>query len=179
MSLDAMGDVEVGLGGFSLETLVGIRAGMDTLHKTMKRIHEIEAAYQFGVLEIPIRAVQASAASGNLIIDLGGPSFERQWELKRLTIGGVLWTTSVTGTAVVCVGSVPNGPAATSAPLTDVVDQAGVLPDIAFYSTRQVTVRNPNHLFVVILTPAATTQYAVGGQVSEFPDKRMILETEN
>ena len=179
MSLDAEVDAELDLGPMFLEVLGGVRAGIETLNKRLRNIAKIEEAYQFGAVEVMIRKAATSAASGSLIVGCGGPAYGRLWEVKRLTVGGQLWTTSVNGTAIVAMGSTPDGQAALTPPLSDIVDNASSLPSIAFYSTRQITVRHPNHLFVVILSPSATTQYVVGGQATDYPDKRLLLDTEN
>jgi hypothetical protein len=177
VSLGAEVDAEVDLGPLVFELMGGLKASLDTLNQHLRNIAKVEAAYQGGVIEVPIRKVAASGATGNLVIGCGGPAYGRIWEVKRLTVGGVLWTTTVAGQALVVVGSVSDGQV--TPPLTDVADQAASLPDIAYYSTRQLVVRHPAHLFVVIVAPSATTQYAVGGQVSDFPDKRNALDTEN
>jgi hypothetical protein len=177
MSMGAEVDAEVDLGPLVFELMGGLKASLDTLNKHLRNIAKVEAAYQGGVVEVPIRKVATSPASGSLVIGCGGPAYNRLWEVKRLTVGGVTWATSVNGSALVVVGSVADG--SVNPPLTDIADQAGTLPNVAYYSTRQLVVRHPNHLFVVILTPTATTQYAVGGQASDFPDRRVSLETEN
>lgn len=177
MSMGAEVDAEVDLGPLVFELMGGLKASLDTLNKRLRNIAKVEEAYQFGVREIPIRKVATSAASGNLVIGCGGPAVGRLWEVKRLTVGGVLWTSTVSGQAIVVVGSVSDGQ--TTPPLTDIADQAATLPNIAYYSTRQLVVRNPGHLFVVVIAPSATTQYAVGGQVSDFPDRRTDIDTEN
>lgn len=177
MTIGAEMDAEVDLGPLVLESIVGLKASFDSLSKHLRNIAKVEAAYQGGVTELPIRKVATSAASGNLIIGCGGPAYGRLWEVKRLTVGGVLWTSTVSGQAIVVIGSVSDGQV--TPPLTDVADQAGTLPNVAYYSTRQLVVRHPGHLFVVIIAPTAATQYAVGGQVSDFPDRRLLLDTEN
>jgi hypothetical protein len=177
VSMGAEVDAEVDLGPLVLEALVGLKASTDTLNKRLHNIAKTEEAYQRGVIEVPIRKVATSAASGNLVIGCGGPAYGRLWEVKRLTVGGVTWGTSVNGSLLIVVGSAPDG--LTNPPLPDVVNEAASVPNVTFYSTRQLVVRHPNHLFVVILTPSATTQYAVGGQASDFPDRRLDLETDN
>ena len=177
MSMGAEVDAEVDLGPLVFELMGGLKASLDTLNKHLRNIAKVEAAYQGGVIEVPIRKVKTSAASGNLVIGCGGPAFGRLWEVKRLTVGGVLWTSTVAGQAIVVVGSTSDGQV--TPPLPDIADQAATLPNIAYYSTRQLVVRHPGHLFIVIISPTAATQYAVGGQVSDFPDRRVSLETEN
>ena len=94
--------------------------------------------------------------------------------MRRLTIGGVLWTSTVAGSALVVVG-----PSQTvTPPLPDVNDSVAALPNNGFYSTGQLLVRHPDHLRIVILNPTASTQYSVGGTVTEMPDKREPIRTE-
>ena len=102
MSLEADAGVEVGLGGFSLETLVGMRAGIDKFAKTLRSIHRIEEAYQFGTVEVALRGSTAVDSNGDpVIIDLGGPSYGRLWQLRRLVVGGALYSSTMAGTALV------------------------------------------------------------------------------
>lgn len=176
MSLGAGVDAEVDLGPLVFELMGGIKASLDSLTKAIKRTRDIEDAYQFGAVEVMLRSAAVSGSSGSLILGLGGPPYGRLWEVKRLTVGGALWTSTVAGQAIVVVSPASGQLTPT---LADVADQAGSLPSVAYYSTRQLVVRHPNHLYVVILTPTATTQYAVGGTATNFPDKRLALETEN
>jgi hypothetical protein len=170
---DVVGGVE--LGPFSLRALAGIGASLDAMSKKLDRLRRLEEEYQFGAIEVNLREAGVSAASGSLILGLRGPAYGRMWEVKRLTVGGALWTSTVGGTAIVAVS--PAAGQLTPA-LTDVADQAASLPSVAYYSTRQLTVRHPNHLFVVILSPTASTQYSVGGQATDLPDKRLRIEAE-
>jgi hypothetical protein len=167
---------EVDLGPLVLNAIIDLHASIDTLNKRLRNIAAIEAAYQDGAIEVPLRNAAVSAASGSLIMGLGGPRYGRLWEVKRLTIGGAQWTSVVAGQALIVVS--PTAGQLTPA-LGDIADQAGSLPLVSYYSTRQLTVRHPNHLYVVILTPTASTQYSVGGQATDYPDKRLVLDTEN
>ena len=175
MSLDVGAGAELDLGGFSLETLVGIRAGLNDVVTELRNLHKLEEAYQFGAKDIPLRnSASSDSNSDSLIIGLGGPTYGRQWQVRRLTIGGALWTSTVAGSALVVVG-----PSQTATPpLPDVNDEVASLPSNGFYSTGQLIVRHPDHLRIVILTPTASTLYAVGGTVTEMPDKREPIRTE-
>ncbi len=172
MSMDAEAGGGLELGDFSLKALIGVQAAFDGVLQHLKKIEQEENEYQYGAVEVPFRFSSVSGASGNLVIDLGGPSYNRLWEVKRLTVGGPLWTSTVAGTALVLKGPA-SGQITPS--LTDTCDQAATLPSVAFYGTRQLVVRHPSHLFVVILSPSATTQYAVGGEAVSFPDKRLPI----
>lgn len=176
MSMGAEVDAEVDLGPLVLESIVGLKASFDSVAKELRKARAEEEAYQFGAVEIPLSGAEVSAASGNLVISLGGPSVGRLWQLRRLAVGGGVWTSTVAGQVLVVISS---STASQTPPLANIVDQAGTLPNIATYSTRQVVIRHPNRLFVVIITPTASTQYAVGGSVTDYPDRRVRLTTED
>lgn len=169
MTLEAEGGGGVELGAFSLKTLVGIAASLDGIQQQLSRLRRYEEAYQFGAVEIALRgAGQSSSGGATLAIDLGGPSYGRLWQIRRVAIGGALWTSTVAGSALIVVS--PNQ--VTAPPMSDVADQAATLPNVGFYSTGQLIVRHPNHLFVVILTPTVSTVYGVGGAATDLPDSR-------
>jgi hypothetical protein len=167
----------VELGDVSLGAVAALGASVDSLTKHMRNVAKIEEEYQFGVRDNQIRKSVTSPSSGNFSIGLGGPAFGREWQLRRLVIGGALWSSVVAGSAILVIGSVPAGEM--TPPLPDIVDDSASLPNAAFYSTRQVVLRHPNHLYVVILSPTASTVYAVGGAYADYPDKRTPLDTES
>lgn len=160
------------LGEVSVGALIGVRASVDGLAKEMERLRRAQDEYQWGAVEVALRGASNSDAAGDsLVIDVGGPAYGRLWQIRRLAIGGALWTSVVAGTALVVIS--PNRSA--SPPLSDVADQANSLPLPAFYSTGQLIVRHPNRLSVVILTPTASTTYAVGGAATDLPDRRHAI----
>lgn len=176
MSLDTGIDADLNVGDVELKAVLGLTASLNSLTKELKKTRDIEAAYQRGAVEVVLRGSASSdSGSDTLIIGLGGPAFGRLWEVRRLTVGGGLWTTTVAGQALVVVGPAHS----LTPPLSDIVDQAGTLPSVSGYSTRQIVVRHPDHLRVVFLTPTASTQYAVGGAATDYPDRRTSLTTES
>jgi len=167
MEAEVGGGIE--LGEFSLKALAGIQGTFDGVLQHLEKIARYEEAYQFGPVEVALRGASQSNANGaTLVLDMGGPSYERMWQVRRLVVGGSQWTSTVAGSALVVVS--PNQ--VTTPPLSDIADQASALPLLAFYSTGQLIVRHPNHLFVVILTPTISTNYGVGGAATDLPDKR-------
>jgi hypothetical protein len=173
MSLDAGVEAEVDLGPLVLQALVGLGASMDTLNRHLRDIAKLEEAYQFGAAQVRLSMTATSDSNGDSIeIGVGGPTYGRLWQIRSLVVGGSLWTTTVAGSALVVIGANKT----LTPPLTDIVDEAGSLPSVAQYSTSQIVVRHPNHLRVVILTPTASTLYAVGGWATDMPDKRERIE---
>ena len=174
MTIEA--EAELDLGPLVLNALVDLHAGINTLNKHLRNIAKLEQAYEFGAQQVPLRTSSVSPASGSLVFDLGGPTRGRLWELKRLVVGGAAWTSTVNGTMLIVVS--PSAGQLTPA-LPDIVDQANSLPIVATYGTRQVVVKHPNHLFAIVLTPSASTTYAVGGEATDFPDKLLPITLED
>lgn len=176
MTIGAEVDAEVDLGPLVLESIVGLRASFDSLAKHLRDIAKIEEAYQFGSVEVALRGAASSDANGDpVIIDLGGPAYGRLWQLRRLVVGGALYSSTLAGSALVV--SSANFPSKTP-PLTDIVDEAATLPLPATYSTGQVVVRHPNRLFIIFTAPTASSVCAVGGAVTDMPDKRERIDVE-
>lgn len=175
MSIEGDVDAGVNLGPLHIHGMAELDAGIQSIVQQLRSIKALEEAYQFGAKDIPLRGSGYSdSGSDSFIINLGGPTYGREWQVRRLTIGGVLWTSTVAGSALVVVGPTHT----TTPPLPDVNDEVASLPSNGFYSTGQLIVRHPDQLRIVILTPTASTQYSVGGTVTEMPDKREPIRTE-
>lgn len=171
---------EAEAGDATLGAIVALGASMDKLRRHFERIHKIEEAYQFGIRNVRLGgSVKSNSEGANITMDLGGPTYGRFWEVKRLTVGGATWDATVdddplAGTALIVVSAAnPQGDPA----LPDIADAASSVPSVATYGTRQLLVNHPNHLYVVVLAPSASTQYAAGGAASDFPDKREVIGT--
>ena len=160
----------INIGEASFGALLDIKASVDTLGDlTRELLRQQEAYEEYGPVQLALRAAGVSAASGVLIMNLGGPSYGRLWEVRRLIIGGATWGATVAGRGDIVVAA--NTPNATNRSLPDIVDVAASLPSVAFYSSGQIVLRNPQQLYVVIVNPTATTQYAVGGGGFDVPDR--------
>ena len=175
MSLDAEVGGAVELGPLSLNAIAGLGASFDGMATELKKWRNLEKAYQFGSVEVALRGSGVVDSNGDtLIIDLGGPTYGRLWQLRRIIIGGVTWDTMVGGAALVVQSA--NQPSV-EPPLPDIADSVASLPSNGFYSTGQVIIRHPNHLFVLITGPDETVNYSVGGQATDMPDSRHTITT--
>lgn len=147
-----------------------LRDTIDPLRREMHELLRLERRYQEdGPVEVVLRGSPAIGGTGaNVSVDLGGPAVGRKWELRHLSVGGANWSSVVAGTAELYIAA--SDPLA-GRNLADLVDQAVTLPDLAFYQADQVMVRNPDHLYVVIVSPTSSAQYAVGGGAIDRPDK--------
>ena len=159
----------VELGSTSLGVIAAVGAKFDGLAAQVRKLLAEQDAYEFGAVEVALRGAATSTASGaTVVIDLGGPAYGRLWQVRRLVVGGAQWGDTAAGTALVVVA--PN--ASATPPTSDVADFTATIPNSAFYSTGQVIVRNPARLYIVVLTPTASTTYAVGGAATDMPDRR-------
>ena len=161
----------VNIGEASFGALLDIKASIDTLGDlTRELLRQQEAYEEYGPVQLSLRAAGVSPAAKDLVLNLGGPSYGRLWEVRRLVVGGANWAAVVGGRADIIIAA--NAPLNTPPrALSDVVDVAKSLPSVAFYSSGQLVLRNPQQLYVVIATPTATTQYAVGGGGFDVPDR--------
>ncbi|MHB1475314.1 MAG: hypothetical protein ACYCV4_17165 [Dermatophilaceae bacterium] len=164
----------VELGSTSLGVIAAVGAKFDGLAAQVRKLLAEQDAYEFGAVEVALRGAATSTASGStLVIDLGGPTHGRLWQVRRLVVGGAQWGSVVAGTALVVVG----GSASITPPTSDVADYSAAIPNVAFYSTGQLVVRNPSRLYMVVLTPTASATYAVGGAATDMPDRRERIVT--
>lgn len=108
-------------------------------------------------------AVASGTAQGSsLVLDLGGPVAGHTWLLRRLTIAGATPTTAVAGTAEIYVSAAP-----TPSSSAEWVDHASTLPDVAYYSDRQVHVLPAQHLLVVVESPTAGSLYVAAAKLND------------
>lgn len=139
----------------------------------LARLEAFQNLYQqAGPIQLRLRASGTSDANGdNFVIDLGGPSVHRLWEIRGVVIGGLTWSTTVAGSGELYIGSNPT----TARSLADLVDQASgsspALPSVATYSSGQVVLRNPERLYFVVVSPTASTQYVAGARGFDVPDR--------
>ena len=93
---------------------------------------------------------QAIAAGGTVVLDLGGPSMGRTWELRHLVIGSDLPSTAAAGAVWVYryAGGAAQVPAALS--MFDAVDWNDTLPAKSTYGAGEITIGQTERLFVVV-----------------------------
>jgi hypothetical protein len=159
------------LGPVSLAAMAGLTSATQQLAKAQSDWIEQEKEYQrLGPVFVQLMASSPTdSASDPLVLDLGGPAPGRCYEVRQLVIGGVLWSTTVAGNALVLVQA--SAPAPNTAPgLGTVQDVASSLPNVAFYSSGQFRVMHPNHIYVVIIGGTASTTYQVAGDAFDVPN---------
>lgn len=162
--------------GISLDVQIGkLAQSIDKLDGSARRSREIARAR----VPFPVRLTASGVCptpTAAFALNLGGPDAGFFWVVRRIVVGGLTWSTTAAGTAEVYVHGFAGGPGGITSgagsvagvrALSDLVDQAGSLPNKAFYSTEQVIVQPNESLSVVVLTGTAAQQYvaAAGVQV--------------
>lgn len=113
--------------------------------------------------------------TANFSMLLGTPSMGRVRSLRRLVVGGTNITTSAAGTAYVIVS--PTDPITTSVDITSMVDKTNnAFPQVAFYGTSEILLRNPDRLWVVINGGTANQQYTAAAFWQSYQDGAYAAE---
>jgi hypothetical protein len=161
------------LGELSLSAILGLQASVNSLAKAFSDWKQQEADYERGVTDVIIQKAETGPETGNLVVGIGGPEPGFMWELRSLTASYVDPSTgSQTGTAYMFhQASRPTTPL----PGGNWIDWTGAngatLPAVAFYSSRQVVLHNPDRLWVVFVSPVYNQQYVCSGRALQYPDK--------
>lgn len=160
ISLDASIAVQLG------QTLDGIRTLLARLAQAERQVPRY--------LEPPFGFAIPATASSLTVMDLGGPSQGRIWQVDR-TVGDVssLGATRPTGMTVYLFtgpgqqqGSTQLNPGFFTTGVNQ-EDNFTVYPFYRGYSSRQFVVQYPEHLLVGVLQPSAgATAHSVAGQVA-------------
>jgi hypothetical protein len=162
------------VGEASVGALIALKASIDGLNGNVEKLRALylraEQNYQARNQNfVPLfGSATSSAGSTPLTIDLGGPNHGRLWEVRQLVIGGATWASVVAGNGIISIA--PSAPPGGTPGLAGIQDQATTLPSIAFYSAAQFRVRNPNRVFVTIISPTATTLYEAAGDAYDMAD---------
>lgn len=151
--------------GLSVEASFKLSASLDANTREMARVREA-LAEQAAILTpvwMPINAADTSASSGNLTLDLGGPPQGYVWELRSCSVAGTLPTTAVNGSAYLYRSNAGKSQVPTSS--MEWLDLKTTLPAWGFYGAGDLYIRYPENLYVVIVTPSASTLYIAGATV--------------
>jgi len=85
-------------------------------------------------------------ASGTLVLDLGAPASGKLWSIRRATIGPGIPTATITGTARLFVGQVPNVGVTPAG--ADLRDYTTAFPNPGPWSRWELVCTSPQHVYV-------------------------------
>lgn len=156
---------------------ISIRLG--ALTRQVTRSEEAAAArHQHELAErarrIPIHnrfhtSVVFPSSDDSAVMNCGGPSQGRVWDLRSLIVGGLQWQTTFpnsSGMASIYVaGYIPTD----NTPLVNLVDHSQWMPSVAHYDGHQVMVKAGECLFVRIRFGTAGATYTAQGSFLDYP----------
>lgn len=167
-------DAEARVSAPGLQFLAGIQAHLGNIASDIKYLKEREERYEReAALYVPLTASSNSLApsGGSLIMDLSGPATGRIWLVRRLVVGGPIWSSTAAGSVTVYIS--PSNPVqvgTTGGATWAVVDEYATMPHAATYSNEQLLLRPGDRLYVEIVAPTGTN-YCTGGLALSLPDK--------
>jgi hypothetical protein len=168
-------------GGYELDLDVGIGAKLalsieSLADKLQRQMDEQARREQRAAALIPIvRPMVGSGimpASGDLYFSIGKAELGRQLELRSLSVGGPQWTDTPAGTGALIAAAAFPPSDLSILNLRDIISEA--LPQVAFYSSNQVTCQHGEHLVVVIAGGTSGLQYAAAGIALDYPVRAAI-----
>lgn len=155
--------------GVSVDFGLEVRAGMDRLASEVgnmsKALETLRAREPFFT---KLAGSATSPASGSFLIDLGTPNPGFFWIVRRIVIGGDNWGSSVSGTAELVIAATGGIAAGNARTIPDTIDEYASLPVARFYSSKQIVVKETEHLMLLFLSPSATTLYSANAGIEVF-----------
>lgn len=149
-----------------LDIFAGLKAGFGDLAAALRQERLDRLAL------VPIDADPGASdvmpAAGNLALNLGGPVPGRIWLLRQLVVGGLTWGTVAAGTAEAYGTALPPLQTASGRQLSDLADAFSALPGVHFYTSRQVVLRNPQRLVVVVVGGTSGQTYQAAANVEDY-----------
>jgi hypothetical protein len=166
-------EADLDLGPLSI--MAGVRAELSTLNKHNAEHRKREIARTRVPVDARLTTVGACPSGGaDFVLSVGGPDPGYYGLLQRLIVGGVLWRTTAAGAAEIYVTGLSfgagagTGPMMTALGLSDQVDDAATLPNVAYYSPHQVIVQAQENLVALIHGGSAAQQYVMAAQFQVF-----------
>ena len=99
-----------------------------------------------------------------------GPQPGQIWIVRAIRVGGITPTTTAAGRADIYQSPVDPTYGGAAGNTANWIDQAVSLPLVAMYSSRQIVLRAPDNLYVVVTNGTAAQQYVPNVQVEVYND---------
>ncbi len=146
-----------------------LTAGLDTLNghltrqtQLLQRLSEAPRNYSYRGSGI----VAAGATTVAFLI--GDPQLSRSVFLRQLTIGAPIWTTTLTGNAIIVRSGQNPLSAGATIDTTSVVAYAATLPMVAQWGNQEIPVFANDNLWCVITGATAAQQIVSSAQYEDF-----------
>ena len=151
------------VGGAGLEFFMNLGLGISS---EMEKQTAIWKKYTDNLQNTPISYSTATSgvfpASGSLLLTLGTPDLGTKWEVAFAAIGGADVNVSIAGIAGLYVTGSQNA----TGGLPNLQDYASSLPNVGFYSPRQLVVNDREYLMAAIFNGTPGSTYYASVQVT-------------
>ena len=104
----------------------------------------------------PTASAVCPTPSASFVLDLGTPSQGTFWEVRKVVVGGMDFTTAAAGTAGLYLSA---SPSIFGSGLNNAEDYASSLPSVGYYGTGALYVRPSEYLFLVVFNATAGQTY--------------------
>jgi hypothetical protein len=153
------------LSGLKLWADVGVQLGksVDANTAAIKKQNALQSNTPF----IYQTVATGTYTSGTLVLNLGTPDMGTYWEVESVTVGGTDLTVAAAGSAGVYITGAPN----TVGGLTNAMDYAAYLPNVGFYGSRKLYVKEQENLLVGVWNGTNGQVYAATCRVSVINDR--------
>lgn len=155
-----------------LDAIVGLSLKIGDLVGEMQRqrrwVNEMRA--RLLPVDAPLAAAGNAPASGNLALDCGQPPQGQVWLLRNLYVGGTDAGGAAAGEAYVVVSALPSNQFVSAIPAASTRSIATSLPNVGTWTSRQIVVRYPERLHVVIKGGTSGDIYAVAGTAEQYDE---------
>lgn len=153
------------LAGLKVWADVGVQLGksVDANTKAIER----QSALQRNTPFIYQTVANGTYKSGTLVLDLGTPDMGTYWEVESVTVGGTDLSVTAAGSAGIYITASYN----TVGGLTNAMDYAAYLPNVGFYGSRKLYVKEQEHILIGIWGGTANQVYAATCRVSVVNDR--------
>jgi hypothetical protein len=146
-----------------------LTAGINEMNSHMRRQTQLLQRLSDAPKNYSFRGSGIVAAGATTVaFMIGDPQLGRAVYLRQLTIGAPLWTTTLTGAAIIVrSGQNPLG-AGASIDTTSVVAYAPTLPAVAQFGSQEVPVFANDNLWCVVTGATAAQQIVSSAQFEDF-----------
>lgn len=154
---------------FSVDFRALLGVGQETNRRLAQLSKQIETLRAQEPWDVRIQnSVVIPTPTADTAIGLGGPEVGYIWQVRRIILGGVQWTTTAAGTAEVYVSAEGGGSVASVRGLSEMADQSTTLPSKATYGLHELPLTERQHLHVVIHGGTAGQVYVASAQVTVY-----------
>ena len=148
------------------DVAVEMRSSLDESIANQKRLLR-QLSEATPIMYRPTASAQCPTPSASFVLDLGTPSQGTFWEVRKVVVGGMDFTTTAAGTAGLYLSA---SPTVFGSGLNNAEDYASSLPSVGYYATGALYVRPSEYLFLVVFNATAGQTYVANGFCRVYSD---------